>query len=101
MRQSSQQVQLPLDPPENFVMRRQESNVSQPPEVAHCGSTEMSKQARMRYQEVYNQNEEDGCCPSRDLVVAKLEVGVLSVGLYGFVAEEEEDPDTGADCCSV
>ena len=55
----------------------------------------------MRYQEVYDQNEEDGCCPSRDLVVAKLEVGVLSVGLYGFVAEEEEDPDTGADCCSV
>ena len=56
----------------------------------------------MRYQKVDDQNQEQRRRPSGDLdVFAELEVRVRPVGLHGFVAEQEKDPDAAADCCAI
>lgn len=55
----------------------------------------------MRDQEVDDEYNREWCGPGRDLPVQDLEVGVDFVGFDRFVAEEEEDPDAGADGCAV
>lgn len=51
----------------------------------------------MRDEEVDDEDEEDGDDPGGELKSLDVEGGDGFVGLDGFGAEEEEDPDAGAD----
>lgn len=61
----------------------------------------MSQKARVRNQEVDHQNEEDGRPPSRDFVIAELEVWILPVGFDRLIAQKQEHPDGRANCGAV
>lgn len=57
----------------------------------------MAEETRVRDEEVDDEDEEDGGDPGRELKSLDVEGGRGFVGLDRFGAEEEEDPDAGAD----
>lgn len=71
MRQSHQQVELGLDPAEDFLRRREELDVVQTPEVANQGTAEVPDQARVGNQEARQEDEDQRSGPGGDLVRPK------------------------------
>jgi hypothetical protein len=96
VRQSSQQVQLAFHPSQDLLVRREELDVTQSPQISHQRAAEVAQEARVGDEEVDDEDDEERCCPCRDRVVADLECRVLAVGLDRFDAEEQEDPDARA-----
>lgn len=101
MRQSSQQVQLPFHPSQDLLVRREELDVAQSPQVSHERAAEVSQERCVGNEKVNDEDDEQRRCPCRDRVVGDLESWVLAVGLDRFDAQEQEDPDACADCRRV
>ena len=97
MRQSSQQVQLAFHPSQDLLVRREELDVTQPPQVSDQRAAEVTQETRVGHEEVDDEDDEQRRGPCWDRVVADLESRVLAVGLDRFDAEEQEDPDALAD----
>lgn len=97
MRHSAQQIQLPLNPPQNLVRRRQEANIPQAPQIPDRRAAQVAEEAGVRDEKADDEDEDERRGPGGDAVVADGEVRVDAVLLYRFVGEQQEDPDAGAD----
>jgi hypothetical protein len=101
MRQSSQQIQLAFHPSQDLLVRREELDVAQSPQISDQRAAEVAQEARVGHEEVDDEDDEQRRGPCRDRVVADRESRVLAVCLDCFDAEEQEDPDACADSRGV
>ena len=96
MRQATKQVKLAFDPSQDLLVGHQELDIAQAPEVTNGKTTQVSKEAGIGDQNGYEEVEDQGNGPGRDVVRTKSKVRVLLERLDGLGSQEKEDPDAVA-----
>lgn len=96
MRQATKQVKLALDPSQDLLVGHQELDIAQAPKVTNSKTTQVSKEASIGDQNGYEEVEDQGNGPGRDVVRTKSKVRVLLERLDGLGSQEKEDPDAVA-----
>lgn len=112
MRESSEEIELGLDPAQDLLVRYEELDVTSCPQVSQSGTTEMSDQADVGHECARDHDENQRCCPDGNFVwsdtMTRLETGngqknrnvpeiwVRLLRLHGFGGKQEEHPYTTA-----
>lgn len=95
MRESSEKIELALNPAQYLLWWDQELEQPKPVEIANEYTGEMAKEADIRDKDGDETAGDQGCRPGWDVVFAQSEMGMRLVSLYDFRCEKEEYPDAG------
>ena len=87
MRYPAQQIQLPLNPPQNPLARRQKPNIPQTPEISRRRAAQVPEEGGVRDEEGDDADEREGGDPGRDVVVQDGEVRVRAPLLDALVRQ--------------
>lgn len=93
MRQTTEQIELALDPSQNLLIGHKEFDVAQAPEVSNGKTAQVTEEAGVGNENGDEEIDDQGSGPSGNVVRTEGEVGVLFVRLDRFGSQEQEDPN--------